>query len=255
MTKTSLNYLAPVAFFIFAFNANASSKNEFEETQWGVGGGVRIKQTPYEGFDNETKFLPILYVENNWIKLLGNRVDGKVYTSENLSLFARAKFDFGNVYEESDSYVFEGTDERDSGLWLGPNIEWKTSLATLSFQILTDVSNKSDGLETSLSLNRTFQLTDHLRLETEASLIWYDDSYIDYYYGVRPHEQRDNRDIYEGQSTLNYELSTHFRYSFNKHHSVVAGFKYEGLGNEIKDSPLVDGSSSSRIRLFYFYKF
>ena len=228
---------------------------EENKTSWGLGAGVGLIDKGYAGFDSETKVLPIFYFDNKWIHVAGTDLDIKVGQLGNVAFSAHAKFGVGDVYEESDSYIFEGMENRQSSIWLGSKVEWKNSVVDTSLEILTDATDKSDGQQASLDLSRTFQITDHLSFEPSININWYSEKYVDYYYGVQAVEAIDGRDEFHGEASVNYGASARFRYAFDKHQSVSLGFKYESFGQEIKDSPLVDKNYSSTVSAFYLYRF
>jgi outer membrane protein len=84
---------------------------------------------------------------------------------------------------------------------------------------------------------------------------WLDESYVDYQYGVRANEATSERQAYIGDSTINIELGLRTAYLFSRQSSIFIDASIISLGDEIKDSPLVDSSTENRVMFAYLYKF
>ncbi|WP_286903032.1 MipA/OmpV family protein [Vreelandella sedimenti] len=241
---------SPVA---FADEANS------DETTWGLGVGAVSSQEPYTDVDRDNTALPLLYVENRYVRFFGTTLEAKLpdltlSESNQINFSLIGRWD-GSGYEPGDSWVLEGMEERESGLWAGAKVEWQTSIANVSADWTHDVASNSKGQRLNLGLDRSWQMGAHLTLTPRIGATWHDDNYVDYYYGVRSNEARPGRPEYQGESSVSAEIGLQSVYRFNNHHSIMFDVQATTLASETKDSPLVDDSTINRVLLGYMYHF
>jgi outer membrane protein len=226
---------------------------------WGLGFGVTSSQEAYIDVDRDTSVLPLLHVENKYLRFFGTTLEGKL-PSWHLSETSRINFRLlgrwdGSGYEEDDSWILDGMDKRKGGVWAGAKIEWQNSLVNVSADWTQDVSGHSKGQRFSLGLDRSWKFGERFTLTPRAGVIWHDSKYVDYYYGVRAHEARAWRPEYHGKSGVSAEFGLQGVYRYDKHHSLMFDARVRSLPSNIKDSPLVDGSTDNRISIGYMYRF
>ncbi|MGR4069788.1 MipA/OmpV family protein [Billgrantia sp. C5P2] len=232
---------------------------ESSSTTWGLGLGAMSEQEPYTGIDRDNQLLPLLEVENRYIHLFGPQIEFKLpslYISDSQAL------DFGIVvqydgsgYEEGDADILDGMSERKDGFWAGGKVEWDNDFVEVGAEWLADVSGNSKGQRINVGLERTWHFGDHFLLTPHVGASWQDDKTIDYYFGVRDDEVRIDRPAYAGESAIDVEAGVRGAYMFDKHHSVLMGVEVTRLADEIKDSPLVDRSTTNSVFLGYVYRF
>lgn len=226
---------------------------------WGLGIGVINSQTPYKGMDRETKALPMIRFENEYVKVGGLGLELKLPGLE-LGNAGRIKFglvgklDLGG-YEASDSPFLAGMAERKGGFWAGAKAEWDNDVAELSAQWTADTSGNSKGQRFSLGLEKNWRFGNKVMVVPHLTAHWLDKKYVDYYYGVRAEEATAGRAAYAGKSGVDVELGLRTMYLFDRNHSVMLDVSATRLATSIKDSTLVDRSSSNRVILGYLYSF
>ncbi|MFQ3786481.1 MipA/OmpV family protein [Halomonas sp. A29] len=228
-------------------------------TTWGLGLGVVSEQEPYAGIGRDNSPVPLLLFENQYIHLFGPQVEFKlpsldISDSQQLNFGIVGKYD-GSGYEEDDAPILNGMDKRKGGFWAGGKVEWSTDFADVSAEWLADASGNSNGQVVSLGLERTWRFGNRVLLTPYAGASWQDDKAVDYYFGVRDSEARIDRPAYAGESATNIEAGVRGVYMFDKHHSVLLGAEVTSLADEIKDSPLVDRSTTNSVFLGYIYRF
>lgn len=243
-----------------AFAQQPPGKDKPEGSSWGLGLAVLRTQKAYKGTDRETRALPMLSYENQYVKLSGPNLELKLPglewgNSQRLNLGLVAKLFGPGGYEASDSPVLAGMAERKSGIWAGAKAEWKNDWADLRLELLGDASGESKGRRMLLGLERKWMLSPSLMLIPQVGVEWADKKYVDYYYGVRTSEATAGRAAYTGKATLNPEISLTGTYRFDMHHSMMLNVGVKSLGKEIKDSPIVDRSTENRVMLGYKYSF
>ncbi len=80
-----------------------------------------------------------------------------------------------------------------------------------------------------------------------------DSKYVDYHCSVKSSEAPPQRLAYQGDASLNLELGV--GYAIAPRQSIFLDISNTHLGNGIKDSTLVDRSSTTGPRLGYLYRF
>ncbi|WP_332293244.1 MipA/OmpV family protein [Aquincola agrisoli] len=220
---------------------------------WGLGLGVAYDRQPYRDFDDKAQALPLLVYENRWVSIFGPRIDLKLPSAGPVSFRLRAAYS-GDGYEDDDSPYLRGMDKRKSSFWLGGAATWRNEIANVSAEWLGDASGHSKGQRFKLQAERRFQ-AGAFDLTPRLAAQWVDSKYVDYYYGVRSSEVRLGRSVYEGDATVNVEAGLRIGYGITPKQSVFLDVSTTRLGSGIKDSPLVDRSSTSGVRIGYFYRF
>jgi outer membrane scaffolding protein for murein synthesis (MipA/OmpV family) len=224
-----------------------------EASSWGLGVGVGVERKPYRDFDNKTRLLPLLTYESKWISLSGLSADLKLPSAGPVSFRLRARYSMEG-YEASDSPFLAGMDERKDGIWLGGAAIWRNDVANLSAELLGDASGNSKGTKLKLTVDRRFQ-AGSFDITPRLSATRLDDKYVSYYYGVNAAEVRAGRPFYQGSSAVNLEAGLRVGYAIAPRQSVFVDLSTTQLGSSIKDSPLVDKSSQSGVRVGYLYRF
>jgi len=226
---------------------------------FGIGVGVASSQKAYAGIDRETKVIPLLQYENQYIRVQGLGVEvklpGLVISDTqrlNLSLVGRSA---PAGYEASDAPILRGMAERKSSIWVGAKAEWKSSLANVSLDWTSDVSGHSKGQKLNVGVAHTWRAAPGLMITPRIGATWQDGKYNDYYYGVRSGEARAGRAAYRPGAGTSPEAGLTGVYMFNRHHSVMLGASVTGLPTAVKNSPLVDRSTENRVFMAYTYRF
>jgi outer membrane protein len=233
--------------------ATKSEATDEDTSRWGIGVAAAVLERPFRDYDNETKVIPIVYFDNRWMSLNGGRFDFKINRSETLSFRARARYSLDG-YDPDESDYLEGMEERDDSAWVGGAIVWKPSFAEFSAEYLTDAMDKSGGSRARLEVERRFGMG-RFGLTPRLAAEWVDQKYVAYYYGVLPGEVTPDRSFYEGDATANIEAGIRLDYSPSRKHTFFVDVSAVSLGDEIKNSPLVERSSQSRVTAGYLFHF
>lgn len=259
LTTRQLVAAALLSGAVFASPWVIADESNSNGTSWGLGLGVMSQQKPYAGFDRDNTPVPLLLVENRYLRVFGPEVEFKlprldISASQQLHFGVVAQYD-GSGYEQGDAAILNGMSERKGGFWAGATVEWSSDIVNVSAKWLTDVSDNSDGHRINVGLERTWQFGEHVLLTPRLGATWQDEESVDYYFGVRNSEARFDRPAYAGESAINIEAGMRGVYRFNQHHSVLMGVEVTSLADEIEDSPLVDRSTENSVFLGYLYHF
>lgn len=219
---------------------------------WGIGAGVSVERTPYRGADTDINPLPLLMYESRWLSVFGPNVSLKLPSAGPVSFRLKAQYS-GDGYDSGDSDDLRFMHERKGGFWLGGSATWRTGFVDLTAEYLA-AAGRSDGQKFKLQADRSFK-QGAFEFTPRLAAKWADDKYVDYYYGVRRDEVIPGRRFYEGKSSVNVELGLRVNYALARNQSVFLDVSASTLGSGIKDSPIVDRSSESTVRLGYLYRF
>jgi outer membrane protein len=239
--------------------STAASADQPESSAWGLGVGAVSSQQPYKGIDRDSEVLPLIYFENEYLRVFGPSAEIKlpgleISDTQQIDFSLVGEYDFSG-YDDDDARILEGMSDRKGGFWAGAKVKWRNDLADVSAEWLGDVSGNSKGQRFTLGLERSWRIGEHIMLTPRLAAIWQDEKYVDYYFGVRENEARIDRAAYDGKSGINTEFGVRGNYMFDDHHSVFLDLKATSLANEIKDSPLVDQSSENSVLFGYLYRF
>lgn len=249
-----------VAGLTMSLTASAAQTERASGTSsWGLGIGLASSQQAYTDIDRDNEAIPLIYFENDYVQLFGPRAEIKlpglqISESNELEFNLVAKYD-SSGYEEGDSRILDGMDDRDGGFWAGAVMRWEHELFDVSAEWLADASSKSDGQRVTVELERSWRWGEHITLTPRLAAVWQDKEYVDYYFGVRSDEARFDRPTYQGKSGINTEFGVRTSYMVDRHHSVFLDLEAVRLASEIEDSPLVDDSTENSVRFGYLYRF
>jgi len=242
----------------WAQSGEDGSQSATEVSRWALGLGAGSRQLPYAGVDRDNTAIPLLYFENRWVRVAGPNVElkllHKAFTpTQAMTAGLRLKYE-DEGYEAKDSPSLSGMEERKGGFWGGAVVTWRNPIAQLSAEWVADLSGNSKGQKLQLQADRRFAWN-NFSLTPRVKAQWLDKKYVDYYFGVRAAEARSGRAAYVGQSAMAVEAGLRMDYTMNSKHSVFLDLSATQLPDEIKLSPIVDRSSSSRVAVGYMYRF
>lgn len=236
-----------------ADGGDRESTEEYAST-FGLGGGVSSKRSPYRGVGNETNAFPLVTYENRYVRFFGATLDAKLPSAGPVDFSLRARYGLGDGYKSSDSSYLSGMARRKGGLSLGVATTWHNDLVDVSFEWMRATSN-SKGNRFRLTAERSFEVSNSLRLTPHVGIERSDRKDVDYYYGVRDSEIRPGRPGYKGSATTNVDVGVRMDYAFTRQHNLFLDVGVQRWGSGVTDSPLVDRRISPFVSLGYLYQF
>jgi outer membrane protein len=208
--------------------------------EWSLGLGVISAPRPYVDADNDVQAIPLVELYYKRFYVQGIRAGFILAETERLRLDARARVIFAG-FEPDDSPYLEGMEERRTTLQAGLGLDWQVGSFVLGFDASGDVLGRSDGFEISAGLSwPKFFKQGKIGLIPEIGLVWQDDSFVDYYAGVRPDEDRPDRPAYDGTAEINAGAGVTFLYRFTPRWRLVTLLQGQRLGGAYEESPLID---------------
>jgi outer membrane protein len=232
---------------------NSASDAKPSQSEWSLGAGVVTQQKVYRDIDRENYVLPLVSYENKWVSLSVPKADFKLYSTESLSLRLRARYD-SDGYDPDDSSFLTGMDKRKSSIWVGGALLWKNDIANVSAEVLTDSMGNSNGTRAGLKVDHRFGLG-AFGLTPSVGVEWFNDNYVDYYYGVRASEATVVRGVYQGDSTTAVDVGLRLDYSPSVLDTVFLDVSAKRFGSAIEDSPIVEEATQTTVSLGYLYRF
>lgn len=226
-----------------------------DQTHWGLGIGAGYSSSVYKGKDNDYSALPLIYFDNSWLHVSGTTLDIKASNSDALDITLRAKVALGDGYDSSDSSRLRGMDDRDGGVWVGPHMAYHVGQSTLDLDVLANASGNSDGWQSNASLEYDIPMSERLSVTPSVHLSYLNSDYVNYYYGVKSSEARADRPRYSADASWTYGAEVNVGFFLTQHQKLNFSTGVDAVGDEIKDSPIVDGSTSTHASLSYFYLF
>jgi len=226
------------------------------ESQWTVGAGAGVINSPYKQYDRDVYPVPVVTYEgdNFWFRGLGGGYYLWNDTADKLSIMAYydpTHFKPG----DSDSNALRQLDKRRSSLMAGLSYVHNTQYGFLRTALAADTLDNSNGFIWDLAwlyryTNGALTLTPGIGVQYSS------ENYNDYYYGVSKREaRRSGLNSYSADDGWDPYLELTASYNFLGDWSVYGTGRYTRLSDEIKDSPMVDKSWSGLFSVGVTYKF
>jgi outer membrane scaffolding protein for murein synthesis (MipA/OmpV family) len=193
------------------------------------------KNNTYEDMDKDliTKSIPMvqgsigrvsLGAQGLSVLVLGNRF-------MNLSTF---------INQGGDRYHGTGMIPRKSSIFTG--LSGKFMKYGLS--VSKDINGRSKGYIAKVDYSEMFVISENFMLRAGVGLEWHDDSYAEYYYGVRSHETTASRTEYHVTNYIQPGFGFFPIYKLSEKLSVLAGANIKYVPKEIRKSPTMNGDST-----------
>lgn len=146
------------------------------------------------------------------------------------------------------------SDRSVSGL-LGIEYEYVNNGASLSLQILRDVTNGHGGSEVRAAVTYAWAKDKH-HFDLSGGSIWQDHKWVNYYYGLNENDSAATALRYEANNdAFSPFIRINWRYALTRHWAFVANYQLKQFGSPITDSPLVTDALSLTVFVGSVYHF
>ena len=260
MKKTLISSLVVSASLLFINQAAVADEFSVDTGTRPItaGLGVMYKDKPYRNYDSgeRTSLVPIVLFEGNHFFARGATIGWDFLDSNTLELAVIGEF-LNDGYDSGDSNFLAGMSDRDPSFGIGGHVIWKPENLGLKLAAVTDIADNSEGTQVRGEVFYTHKTGD-LLLKPYGGFVWQDDDYNDYYYGVRPREQflSIGRFAYSADDDINYRLGAVAVYQKKTSPWMyLAGLRFDFLGDEIDDSPIVEDDTELTAVLGVAYTF
>jgi MipA family protein len=246
-------------------NENSKAKKaEKKGPKDGISVGVAtvISESVYRGVGNKFAVLPVFTIKYGNFYLRGSRASYKIFGNKQISFGATLALDlFSGGYESDDSDSLRGMDERKGTLYGGAFSRLKLGLFSIQAVVKKDLIGVHTGVVSGLGGSLMIPIMHFLKSQPvkmiglNYQLNHYDESYINYYYGVKETEATPSRPLYKRKGTLTSSTSLFIRAKFSDQVSGMLLIKREFLSRIIRDSPIVSEKRLDRAFLSVMYRF
>lgn len=233
--------------YVSSFNhaiADEASKNPAKTGGEGlaVGAGIAYKDKPYKKYDSDEKTspIPLVFYEGDHLFVRGQSIGWDLSTSEEWEFAIVGEY-LADGYDSSDSDFLDGMSDRDPSIGLGGHVIYRPDKLGFKFVALTDVADESDGSQMRGEVFYVYRSGNGLSVVPTVGIVWQDDDYNDWYYGVRAREATAVRPAYSADDDINYRFDLALGYQKPGTRWLFSGgVRYELLGDEIDDSPITN---------------
>lgn len=215
--------------------------------------GLSTNQEIYKGYNRRNLLLPIIGYQGEKLNVYGPFISYEVAKVADIKVLMQLAPRFEG-YDASDSYIFEGMDERKFSMDAGIGLKYQKNNWKLSVSSMFDVLNRSSGSELTSTLAHTFRFGP-VFVEPKIVFSYLDSNHVDYYYGVEKHEINVNRAEYKGKSGINSGVGLSISTPIFFNGFTQFNIQHTWFASEITDSPLVENHSNLSVRLLYSRKF
>jgi outer membrane protein len=230
------------SFLALAFLSGAA------HAQWSAGIGAIGSATPYKGLKTEAFVIPIVAYEGERILWRGPSLQYKLTGLNRNEPSLRLSVELApNELEVDESDELDGIEKRDFSVLAGIRYIYPTAIGEFSAVFQTDITNKHDGQRGAVNFervltsapDRSWALTAGVQVE------YLSDNYATYYFGVSQEEANNSEFAqYEVDAVWQGGVTFGGYYRFAESWQVVAQTRWLSLASDIKDSPIVEDSST-----------
>ncbi|MEH6445335.1 MAG: MipA/OmpV family protein [Oceanospirillaceae bacterium] len=210
-----------------------------------LGLGGYSSKSAYIDFKDESGALPVIDYQGDGfsVGVSGLSVD-LINNEDSLVKLSAVLGANGSGFDAGDSPAFAGLKKRDSSIDLGLQVEYVIgAAAALETTLMADVSSAHKGYILDVNYNYNMPILGGF-LQPAIGFELQSSRFTDYYYGVRANEATATRAAYQAGSAVNPYIEYSFVYPINKQMKIIHGTSFTKLSSEIKDSSIVDKSST-----------
>ncbi|MEJ2514662.1 MAG: MipA/OmpV family protein [Gammaproteobacteria bacterium] len=212
-----------------------------------LGGGIRLGQSLYKGFDSDdqrqTDLVPLYLYNGRYLFARGTSGGIHLLNREALEFNALARYRFQKLDPDRNAF-YEGIGEREQTVDAGLELVLRQDWGILTLDWLTDALDRHNGQEAGASYRYDIDLGPWT-VSPFIAWTWQDADLTDYYFGVSPDEARPDRPAYDpGESQwITFGLNTAWR--ITDRIELFANVGFGGVDSVVRDSPLVAEDSAS----------
>ncbi len=223
-----------------------------------IGVAFRYEQGPYldqssavsQHSDYAVDVLPLYYYQGRHLFVRGTELGLTLLNYNGFSASALLAHRFNRLEQQADG-VLRGLSEREQTLEAGASLTYSGNWGSLEARYLQDVQNNHDGSEWALRYQYLWQ-TGRWRIAPFVSLMWQDDKFSDYYYGVGESEAIDALNpvagaSYQAEADTAWRAGLRATYRWTDRFTVFANASVTGLSDAAAGSPIVDKDATANL--------
>lgn len=252
MKKNSLISISAVILLIFSLQASfaedsskTTAPSKVGTKGLAIGLGIGYVDKPYKKYDSDEQVgvLPIVLYEGSHFFARGQSIGWDFMGDSPWELAIVGEY-LAYGYDSDDSDFLDGMSDRDPSIGVGGHVIYRPDKIGFKAVVVTDVADESDGSQARGEVFYVYNNGSGFQLVPTVGIIWQDEDFNDYYYGVRRSEARAGRPAYSADDDINYRFDLAAGYSRPGSRLLFSGgVRYELLGDEIDDSPITSDDS------------
>ncbi len=218
----------------------------YDLNDYSIGLAISASQTPYSGGDNSTFAYPYLTSFRNsaftddWLLLQDGGLGFRwVKGGWEFGMFGRLQT---RGLGTSEAPILSGLDDREWTIEIAPIVGWRGWPVHVNYKIFTEILGRHDGLVSELEFSLPKEW-DRGYLIPGVTLIYQNQEYTNYYFGISPAESLPTRPEYQAGDAFNTELNVRWGYAVTDKWLLSGSFGIEFLDEQISNSPIVDKDS------------
>jgi outer membrane protein len=226
------------------------------EDEWSVGLAGTVGVTPYKDYDTLWTPFPLISYEGQYAYVRGFNAGIKFVNLEFLELSAFVGYDDTSFDSSasSDRRLRKLSNRYDSAV-AGLEVRLITPYGMLHADGAQDVLGHSKGLNGTVGYKHSLEYGD-LELIPSLGFQWNSAGYNDYYYGVSGRESRKSGlKSYDAGAGVSPYVGITLDYSLSDAWEIFCSGEVLFLSHAIKDSPMVDRSSTYTVTTGLLYNF
>ena len=235
--------------------AHAGSLPVNPDARLQLGANATYTASAYD-VDNEVSVLPQGFYDNNRWYLEGSEGGFYPYKDDTHHVRLGLSYD-GRSFDPRDANqaALRQLDERQWSALAHASYMYISPVGAFKLKVATDALGRHEGTVVTASYLARFD-KDNLTIYPSAGVIWANDNYNDYYYGMGSDESvRTGLKVQQIEAGVSPFVSAMATYRLSDHFSLFAHQNITWLSSEQKASQLVDGSVHSTSRLGLNYTF
>lgn len=230
-------------------DSRGENRAQIEPSGFIYGGAIGLRREIYVDYERRVIPLPVIGYRGEKLRVFGPFVNYELARRGALGFDLGLSPRFGG-FDESDSDIFRGMDERRFSMDAAFGASWQRDDWKIELTGLYDLLGRSDGREIRAHLGRAFRAGRYI-LEPSLGLSYLDRRHVDYYYGVDDDEATGFRPAYDGQSALNPTLGFGI-FSPSLFGGIGRiGIEHTWYDETIADSPLVEDDTGLSLFIAY----
>ncbi|TKI08355.1 MipA/OmpV family protein [Martelella alba] len=225
-------------------------------SDWSLGASAFRSTSPYKGGDERIKPFPVINYDGDSLYIRGLSAGYYLWKDQQNQLSLTVSYlPWGFKPDDDDYGYMKKLDERRSTAMAGISYRYSAEWGIVRGQYLGDILNNSNGFAADLAYLYPFHFQ-RLTLLPGVGAGWASGKQNDYYFGVSSHEaRRSGLEQYQADDGWSPYLEVTALYAVTDNWQAMLMARYTRLSDEVKDSPMVDASSTTLIGAGITYRF
>lgn len=240
MTTNTFKFAATLA----VTAASLLPLSQAQAAEFTLGAGAFTGKSEYKDFKDQSGALPLIQAQGDRWSVDASGVSVELYGDEKSPLTVNALLtSAGSGFDEDDSDAFSGMKKRKSSVDLGLQVQYQIGQGAVEATVLGDVSSTHKGYSLDMNYSHNIELMGGF-FQPAIGFEFTSAKFTDYYYGVKDSEATATRSAYKAESAINPYLEYSYIYPVNKNINLIHGSSITKLDSEVKNSSIVDRSTT-----------